>query len=168
MDDYKTRRADDALDRHTTQSDGRVRLRSARGADLPAIERLLDSCGLPLEGVADGLEHFFVCQDADGTPLGAVGLELYAGVALLRSTVVAEAARNQGIAAALVARAVEQAAEQDCREIYLLTLDAEGYFQRFGFAAVDRTAAPATIRGSREFASLCPDSAVLMRKVLID
>ncbi len=140
--------------------------RPARGADLAAVQRLLQSSGLPIEGVREGLKHFLVCRDAEGALLGTVGLEHYGGVALLRSTVVAEPVRRRGVAAALVERAMGRAREQGCRTLYLLTLDADDYFQRFGFAAIDREEAPAEIQASPEFTTLCPDSAVLMRKRL--
>jgi amino-acid N-acetyltransferase len=141
-------------------------LRVARASDLGAIERLLESSGLPVEGVREGVGGFFVCLDDGGALLGVVGLELYGTVGLLRSAVVAESARRRGIAAALIRRAVARAEKQGCRALYLLTLDAVPYFQRFGFATVDRDCAPTEIQGSSEFATLCPASAILMQKIL--
>lgn len=141
-------------------------LRAAGAADLAAIEGLLEASGLPAEGVADSLAHFFVYEDGGGTLLGAAGLELYGAAGLLRSTVVAESARRRGIAAALIERAVEHAQDNGCRCLYLLTLDAYRYFERFGFGTIGREDAPAVIRGSAEFTTLCPASAVLMRRML--
>lgn len=140
-------------------------MRPARSADRAAIEGLLESSGLPVDGVREGLEHFLVYVQG-GALLGTVGLELYGSAGLLRSTTVAAFARRRGIAAALVERALAEARARGCRAVYLLTLDAEGYFQRFGFAVTGRDDAPKAIRRSQEFTTLCPASAVLMRKTL--
>jgi hypothetical protein len=48
--------------------------------------------------------------------------------------------------------------------VYLLTLTAREYFARLGFVAVDRAQAPAEIRRSEEFASICPVSSAFMGK----
>lgn len=144
----------------------RGELRAARAPDLGAIERLLESSGLPVEGVREGLGGFFVYLDDSGALLGTLGLELYGTAGLLRSVVVAESARRRGIAAALIQRALARAEEEDCQALYLLTLDAVPYFQRFGFATIDRDCAPAEIQGSQEFATLCPASAILMQNIL--
>jgi amino-acid N-acetyltransferase len=50
------------------------------------------------------------------------------------------------------------------RELFLLTTTAEPIFARWGFRRVDRAEAPPAIRESREFASLCPASAVFMAR----
>ena len=151
--------------RQNRQKPDTAELRPARSADLAAIEGLLESSGLPVEGVREAQGHFFVYLEG-GTLLGAVGLELYGTAGLLRSTAVAASARKRGIAAALIERAVAHAREQGCQAVYLLTHDAEGYFQRFGFAIIGRDDAPRAVQGSQEFTALCPASALLMRKLL--
>jgi amino-acid N-acetyltransferase len=140
-------------------------LRPARSADRAAIEALLESSGLPVEGVGEGLDGFWVYVE-DGALLGAVGLELYGTAGLLRSTAVAASATRRGIAAALVEHALAYARKRGCQAVYLLTLDAERYFQRFGFTVTGRDDAPKAIGESPEFTTLCPASAVLMRKIL--
>jgi arsenate reductase len=47
---------------------------------------------------------------------------------------------------------------------FLLTNTARDYFAGLGFAAIDRTAAPAAILATRQAAGLCPSSAPLMVK----
>jgi amino-acid N-acetyltransferase len=47
-------------------------------------------------------------------------------------------------------------------EVYLLTLDAQGYFESFGFAVIDRERVPAEVAASREFDSICPATATAM------
>jgi mannose-6-phosphate isomerase-like protein (cupin superfamily) len=48
------------------------------------------------------------------------------------------------------------------RRLYLLTTTAEAYFAKRGFERCAREAAPAAIRQTREFRSLCPDTAACM------
>lgn len=156
-----------AAGRQNTQGGESAELRSARSADATDIESLLQSSGLPVEGVRQGLDYFLVYVER-GALLGVVGLELYGVDGLLRSTAVSASARRRGIAAALIRRALALARERRCRAVYLLTLDAESYFERFGFAVTGRDDAPSAIRTSPEFTTLCPASAVLMRKMLED
>jgi amino-acid N-acetyltransferase len=50
--------------------------------------------------------------------------------------------------------------------MYLLTMTAEGFFERRGYRRVDRTQAPLAIKSTPEFASLCPASSAFMIKQL--
>ncbi len=141
--------------------------RAAADADRPAIDSLLEASSLPLTERGENLEHFFVHEGESGSVIGVAGLELYGRAGLLRSVVVAGPARRQGIAAALIEQIVARARTQGCTALYLLTLDTEMYFRRFGFEVISRSEAPAAIRGAKEFALLCPESAVLMQKKLV-
>lgn len=69
---------------------------------------------------------------------------------------------------ALVAKAEGHAKAHGVEEVYLLTTTAEGFFARLGYERVEREGAPESIRGTKEFSSICPSSAVLMRKLLRD
>ena len=66
--------------------------------------------------------------------------------------------------ARLVRDRLAWAASASLPRVYLLTIGAAAYFERHGFARVDRSAAPAAIRACPEFTSLCPQSAVLMAR----
>lgn len=160
------RRSPSAAPRIGKQKGGSGGLRAARAHDLGDIEALLASCGLPVEGVRAGRGEFFVYADDCGTLLGAVGVEFHGSAGLLRSTAVMASARSRGIAATLIGHALSCAQEHGCRDLYLLTLDAGPYFKRFGFAEISRDEAPVDIQASPEFTTLCPASAVLMRKML--
>lgn len=98
--------------------------------------------------------------------MGLVGLELYGREALLRSLVVRQLERGKGLGLALVRHAEAYAASRGVRSMYLLTLTAETFFQRLGYARLDRSAAPASIQRTSEFASLCPASSAFMMTVL--
>jgi amino-acid N-acetyltransferase len=129
-----------------------------------ATAALLESCSLPTQDLAPGhFENFFGCGSIE-SPKGVVGVELYGKVALLRSLAVAQTSRNMGCGAALVAQAEKHAREHGAKDIYLLTTTAQALFVRLGYGVADRATAPAQIRASREFSTLCPASAVFMVK----
>ena len=147
-------------------------LRAATAADLPAVERLLAATGLPAAGVADVFAaapgDFVVADDphAPGELAAVAGLEVCCANALLRSVAVQPAWRRHGLGQALVRRVVCGAGERGLRALYLLTMTAEHYFPRLGFAPVARDAVPAEIAATLEFTSACPASAVAMARPL--
>jgi amino-acid N-acetyltransferase len=127
---------------------------------------LLEAQGLPVSDITDEhLEHFFYVG-SDGSPIGLVGVEIYGTDALLRSLVVADTARTQGIGASLVQHAEDYATSHSVAAMYLLTTTAESFFERRGYRRVDRTQAPRAIQSTPEFASLCPASSAFMIKQL--
>lgn len=146
-------------------------LRAATAADLAAVERLLAAAGLPDAGIADlfatRAADFVVAEDPAGGELLAVGgLEVCCDDALLRSVAVREDARRLGLGRALVLRLVAEAERRGLRALYLLTQTAEHYFPRFGFARIDRGEVPAAVGATSELTSVCPASAIVMRREL--
>jgi amino-acid N-acetyltransferase len=127
---------------------------------------LLLAQGLPVSDITDEqLEHFFFIG-SEGSPTGLVGVEIYGTDALLRSLVVADTARTQGIGTSLVQHAEDYAAAHRVAAMYLLTTTAESFFERRGYRRVDRAQAPRAIQSTPEFASLCPASSIFMIKQL--
>ena len=139
-----------------------LQLRAATAVDVPAMEALLAAEGLPTGGVAEGIAHFQVLDDGAGV-IAAAGIEPHGDSVLLRSVVVAPQHRGRGLARRLTERMVQHAREQGHDAMYLLTMDADGYFADLGFARIEREDAPESIRSSEQFREQCPDSAVLMR-----
>lgn len=130
------------------------------------MRRLLEEAGLPTSDLtAAHFEHFFGCGSKDA-PEGVVGVELHGRDALLRSLAVAKSAQNRGSGCALVTVAERYASERGARRMYLLTNTAEKFFERLGYRALARDAAPESIRGTQEFATLCSSSATLLVKNL--
>jgi amino-acid N-acetyltransferase len=146
--------------------------RAATPADLAAVERLLASADLPTQGVAEILAthpgDFVVADDPEraGELAAVAGLEVCSESALLRSVAVRPEWRARGLGRELVRRAVCEAEGRGLHALYLLTMTAEHYFPRFGFARVERGEVPAEIAGTLEFRSACPASAVAMAKPL--
>ncbi len=138
-------------------------LRPARPDDLPAILALLEAAGLPPQGVAEWLPRFVVAERS-GAVIAAAGLEVYGRAGLLRSVVVAPAARGSGLGTALTERIAADAAGAGVRMLYLLTTTAPEYFPRLGFQRIDRQALPEAISASEELKGACPVSAVVMQR----
>jgi amino-acid N-acetyltransferase len=65
-----------------------------------------------------------------------------------------------------VQHAEEYAASRRVNAIHLLTMTAEGFFQRRGYRRIDRRDAPRAIQSTTEFAGLCPRSSAFMIKRL--
>jgi amino-acid N-acetyltransferase len=127
---------------------------------------LLEAQGLPISDITDEhLEDFFFVG-SDGSPTGLVGLELYGIDALLRSLVVGESVRRNGLGSTLVRHAERHAATKGVRSLFLLTTTAEAFFKRLGYERIDRSRAPVSIKETREFASLCPANSAFMIKSL--
>ncbi len=79
------------------------------------------------------------------------------------STIRAATAQDLPAALKLLHDACRQQAVQ---EVWLLTIDADPFFEKLGYVVRTRDAAPDVIRGTAEFSSLCPGDAVLMSKEL--
>ncbi|MEJ5357881.1 MAG: arsenic resistance N-acetyltransferase ArsN2 [Desulfobacterales bacterium] len=135
-------------------------------SDRAAIRRLLDSCRLPTADLTGGPGPFFLGALAGEELLGTVGLEIYGEAALLRSLAVDPRHRGEGLAGRLLAAAEAHARGRSVARLYLLTTTAETYFRSRGYRRVPRAEAPEAIRGTREFASLCPQSAAFLVKEL--
>jgi amino-acid N-acetyltransferase len=140
-----------------------IRLRNATSSDISAVETLLSASDLPLEGVRDNFSSFVVAESDDGIT-GAIGLERFGSVALLRSAVVATEYRGSGIGRQLVEQLLQRAEAAGIDELYLLTTTAEDYFPRFGFTRTERSAVPDAVKESAEFRGACPDTAVVMTR----
>jgi amino-acid N-acetyltransferase len=140
-----------------------MKIRQATNRDLDAVESLLSANSLPLDGVKDNFSSFVVAED-EGEITGAIGLEKFGPVALLRSAVVSPQHRGSGVGRKLVERLFERAASEGIEELFLLTTTAEKYFPRFGFSPTTRSAVPAAVKASAEFQGACPDSAVVMTR----
>ncbi len=141
-------------------------LRSANADDWSAINSLLAGEDLPVDDLdAEKVSDFLIAED-DGDILGLIGLELYRTIGLLRSLVITKRARRLGLGGKLVG-ALESAAETaGVTELWLLTIDAQQFFERLGYKIIGREHVPDSIRKTDEFAGLCPDTAYLMMKRL--
>ena len=142
-----------------------MKIRKATNRDLDAVEGLLSVNDLPLDGVKENLSGFIVAEEG-GRVIGAVGLEKFGSIALLRSAVVSNEHRGSGVGGRLVEHILEYAEKDGIEELFLLTTTAENYFPRFGFTRTTRSAVPPALKASAEFRGACPDTAlVMMRRI---
>ncbi|MBX3157292.1 MAG: GNAT family N-acetyltransferase [Deltaproteobacteria bacterium] len=130
---------------------------------LEAARMLLRASDLPADDLPDPAIRLLGAFDGDEL-LGVVGLQTCDATGLLRSLAVRPVARDRGIARALCERVFALADGQGLDGLWLLTTSASAYFTRHGFRAVDRNTAPLAIRETAQFASLCPSTAIVMRR----
>jgi amino-acid N-acetyltransferase len=146
-------------------------LRQGRPADWAAVHALLTDAGLPVDDLDQvSMVRFTVATRPSmhtESLTGAIGLQSFDEVGLLRSLVVAQSARSAGCGSKLVQAVEHIANEARLSQLWLLTTTAKRYFENRGFQAVARELAPPAIRQTAEFTSLCPNSAVLMMKSLL-
>jgi amino-acid N-acetyltransferase len=140
------------------------RLRPASPDDLGVARGMLAAAGLPTEDLSS--ESLAIVAEAAGDIAGIIGLERFTGRGLLRSLVVSDRFRGRGLGNTLVAALEEHALEMGVTELWLLTIDADRWFAGHAYEVIERGDAPEDIRNTREFSSLCPGDAVLMRKEL--
>ena len=135
-------------------------------ADPPLEEviALLAECNLPDADIdASSPIRFFGVRDGS-VLVAVVGLELYPPVGLLRSLAVAPDFRARGTGRKLVAFSESFAAANGVQTLFLMTTTAERFFLALGYAQASRASAPAAIRGTSQFSTLCPDSSAFLSK----
>lgn len=140
-----------------------MKLIGATETDLESIKELLLHSNLMVDDIEKHLTSCFVFKEQERLiAFGAI--ELYGIDALLRSVAVAQTHRKKGLGEKLYHAIQEMAKVNGVRELFLLTETAEGFFQKMGFERLSRDNAPESIRQTSQFSSLCPDSAVFMKR----
>lgn len=139
-----------------------ISLRKARVVELQAINHLLKSTNLPIEGVSENLANFLVTLDDSGEIIGVAGSEIYGKSGLLRSVAVTPEHRGEGLGHLLVQGSIDKARRQGVQHLYLLTETAERFMGRFGFKRIDRNRIDSALYASQEFKGACTETAVSM------
>ncbi|MGO4568266.1 arsenic resistance N-acetyltransferase ArsN2 [Rhizobium sp. 2YAF20] len=134
--------------------------------DDESLRAALSGAGLPIDDLTDAGRSFFRFS-RDGETVGFGGLELYGEAALLRSIVVLSDRQGFGFGHAITLGLLNQAHRRGAGAAYLLTESAAPFFQSLGFRPIARDEAPSEILTTRQAASLCPASAVLMVRSLL-
>ncbi len=96
--------------------------------------------------------------------IGTAGLEIFEDCALLRSVSVVKEEQGKGYGNFLNSAIENYAAESGIGCLYLLTTTAKDFFDKQGYCVINRQDAPASVQQTAEFTSLCPSSAVIMKK----
>lgn len=140
-----------------------ILIRPATLNDKQAVEKLLQDAELAaLDDSSQFGPQYAVACDANRSIIGVAGVEVYESVGLLRSVVVADGQRGQGIGKTLASNRVAWATSHGMEELYLLTNDAVEHWQSRGFRVIDRSHAPASITKTSEWTGACPASATAM------
>lgn len=142
-----------------------LQIRPATAQDLKSCIELLSAAGLPVADVS--IERIVLVAERRNQIVGLIGLEEYGAVGLLRSLVVDPGGRSAGVGRKLVDALEQHASSRGINELWLLTIDADQFFDRLGYRREDRDAAPPAITMTNEFSGLCPADAVLMSKRLL-
>lgn len=132
---------------------------------LEDVKLLLREYKLPYEDIDEHFTHFILAKKEEKI-VGAIGLEIYGNIALLRSFVVDNILRNKKIGNQLLLSLLDKSIDEEIKMIYLLTTTAEKYFLNHGFQIQNRDTLPYEIKQTKEFSSICPCSAVAMSKEL--
>jgi amino-acid N-acetyltransferase len=140
-----------------------MKIQKANKEDLQTVLKLLAENILPVDDLKENNVEFFVGLE-DENIVSVVGLERFSGFGFLRSLAVKEDFKNRSFGKKLVKYLLEHCASENLRELYLMTTSAEKYFEKFGFAKVERENAPEEIKQSRQFRDLCPSTAVVMHR----
>lgn len=132
----------------------------------PDLAAMLVEASLPTDDLAEPGRRFFHFSEG-GRTIGFIGWEAEDGFqALLRSAVVAPARRGHGDGNQMIRWALTRLAELGFTDAWILTTTIEALALRLGFSRADRALAPEPIRHSRQFAQLCPSTAVLLHRRL--
>ena len=132
--------------------------------DLPEVLKLLKLVDLPIEGVKEHFQNFFIVRK-DKMTVGCVGIEIYENVGLLRSLAIHPSFQGKGIGQQMVSRIEEYSAEKGLENIYLLTETAEKFFLKLGFKMIPRDETDPKIRQSVEFTTLCSSAPVMVKNM---
>jgi amino-acid N-acetyltransferase len=126
---------------------------------------LLKKNNLPTEDISEATSLFVV--EEDNSVIGTIALEYAGPEGLLRSLAVAEEHRQNGVGGELVSFIEAYGKRQGIKNLYLLTTTAEKFFAKRGYAVVERSSVSPFIQNSSEFASVCPSTAVVMKKMIV-
>ena len=135
------------------------------GSD-PELAEHLRAAGLPTDDLTEPGRRYFRFSDQHDGLIGFIGWECPDGAALLRSLVVTPIRRGCGWGRTMIGWALRRLAESGATDAYILTTTIEPLAIKLGFRAVARAQAAASIRASRQFASLCPAIAQLLHRSL--
>jgi N-acetylglutamate synthase-like GNAT family acetyltransferase len=140
-----------------------VTITRASAEDLIGVLSLLKSLQLPTAGVADHFGNFFVAKENERLA-GAIGLERYGTLGLLRSAAVAPRLQKSGVGSKLTRLLIAFAKAEGLTELVLFTPTAGDFFARFGFVPANRENYHSQLKASAQWGDCsCRNSAEFMR-----
>ena len=134
-------------------------------SDLNQLRESLSEAGLPYDDISESGLQFYRFE-VDGNRVAYGGLEGSGPDLLLRSMVVCETRRGEGLGKAVLSELERYAISQGAVRLHLLTQSAVGFFAANGYELLDKGEAPVVISQTAQFKHLCPASASYLRKTL--
>ncbi len=134
-------------------------------SDLNQLRESLSEAGLPYDDISESGLQFYRFE-VDGNRVAYGGLEGSGPDLLLRSMVVCETRRGEGLGKAVLSELERCAISQGAVRLHLLTQSAAGFFAANGYELLDKGEAPVVISQTAQFKHLCPASASYLRKTL--
>lgn len=98
--------------------------------------------------------------------IGTAGLEIFEDCALLRSVSVIKKEQGKGFGRIINAGIEKFVKESGINCLYLITTSAKDFFDKLGYGAIKREDSPLAIKQTAEFTSLCPSTAIVMKKII--
>ena len=116
------------------------------------MKELLEAHRLPTAELEDWLEHFVVAE-RDGRLIGCGGLELYVedSAGLVRSMAVEGDLHGTGVGSSILEWVETRARDLGLQRLFLFTVDAASFYERFGYELVDLDAFPPSAQNSWQF-----------------
>lgn len=142
-----------------------IEILNARSEYLNSVKEILQLNHLPLLGVEDQFSNYFVLQ-LNMEIIGVIGLEIYGDSALIRSFAILPEFQKKGLGTILFQQILEYAQEKKIKNLYALTETAKNFFEKNGFGVVDRKFAPLEIQQSKEYTTICPNSAFFLKRAI--
>ena len=139
-----------------------MKYRQATVCDLDRIKILLKHNNLPFSDCDEQIDNFVVLENQLNL-IAIGGIEIYGHHGLMRSFVVAQDQRSKGISKNMFNIIKEKAISLGVTSIYLLTETATEYFEKLGFRVIKRTEVPESIKNTKQYKELCPNSATVMK-----
>lgn len=130
--------------------------------NLNELSSLLLECSLPICDIKLGKDNIFFGSYENDVLRSCIGLELFDSTALLRSLAVSPKRRGLGLGRFLVKYVEEYCRSKHMHSIFLMTTTASTYFVSLGYHQVARDCVPGSIKGSSQYSSVCPKSAIIM------
>lgn len=123
---------------------------------------ILQQQNLPTSDI-DEDKLLYLLMDGEAV-IGTAGLEIFDDCALLRSVSVIKVEQGKGYGRFINGEIENYAKESGINCLYLLTTTAKDFFDKQGYCVIKREESPAALQQTAEFTSLCPSTAVVMKK----
>ena len=123
---------------------------------------LLKQHGLPVSDIDDD-KLLYLLMDGEKI-IGTAGLEIFEDCALLRSVSVIKEEQGKGYGKVINEQIEKYVKESGINCLYLLTATAKDFFDKQGYCVIKREESPEALKQTAAFTSLCPASAMVMKK----